>query len=100
MGECFEFRDAFPLIQEAIEELCQQNGEAKHDAIVQELMKHPVGSLVVETAVARCPQRTKKSIASNMVQWLSQQYTSGTLSDFEARFRRQKIDRRWAYLRR
>jgi hypothetical protein len=60
----------------------------------------PQQALVVEAAVARCPQRTKKSIASNMVQWLSQQYTTGTLSEFEARFKRQKIDRRWAYLRR
>jgi hypothetical protein len=100
MGECFEFLDAFPPIQEAVEELCQRNGEAKHNEIVQELMKHPVGVLVGEAAVARCPQRTKKSIASNMVQWLSQQYTTGTLSEFEARFKRQKIDRRWAYLRR
>jgi hypothetical protein len=65
MGECFEFLDAFPPIQEAVEELCQRNGEAKHNEIVQELMKHPVGVLVVEAAVARCPQRTKKSIASN-----------------------------------
>jgi hypothetical protein len=98
MGKCFEFRDAFPPIQQAIEDLCQRNGDAKHDAIVQELMDHPVGALIVEAAVARRPQRTKEWIASNMVQWLSKQYTTGTLSDFEARFKRQKIDRRWAYL--
>jgi hypothetical protein len=97
MVECFEFRDAFPPIQDVIEELCRRSGEAKHRAIVKELLKHPGGSLVIEDAVARCECRTKESMASNMVQWLSKQYTSGKLSDFETRFKRQKVDRCWAY---
>jgi hypothetical protein len=97
MGDCFEFRDAFPPIQDVIEDLCLRNGEASHDAIVKELMNHRGGFLVIEDAISRCPQRTRQSIASNMVAWLSKQYKSGELNDFEARFKRQKINRRWAY---
>jgi len=97
MGRCFEFRDAFPPIQEAIEELCQRSGKAKHDAIVVELIEHKRGSLVVQDALARCPEYTKESMAGNMVQWLSQQYTSGQLNNFEVRFKRRKINQSWAY---
>ncbi len=100
MGECFEFRDAFPPIQDVIEELCQRNGEATHDAIVSELIKHKTGSLVVEDAVARCPQRNKESMASNMVQWLSQQYKKERLRDFRDRFERRQINKKWAYAHR
>jgi hypothetical protein len=100
MGKCFEFRDAFPPIQDVIEELCERIGEAEHETIVDGLTKHKRGSLVVEEAVARCPEHTKESIAGNMVQWLSQQYTSGRLSSFETRFKRRKINQTWAYSRR
>ena len=100
MGECFEFRDAFPPIQDVIEELCQRNGEATHDAIVSELIKHKTGSLVVDDAVTRCPQRDKESMASNMVQWLSQQYKKERLRGFRDRFERRQIDKKWAYTRR
>jgi hypothetical protein len=100
MGKCFEFRDAFPPIQDVIEELCQRTGEADHDAIVTELIKHKLGSLVVEEAVARCPEHTKENIAGNMVDWLSKEYKMGRLSDFEARFKRRKLNKTWAYSRR
>ena len=99
MGKCFEFRDAFPPIQDLINELCQRNGEAEHDAIVRELIIHKHGALVVEAAIARCPEHTKESMASNMVQWLSQQYTRKRLSNFEAQFKRRKINQSWAYSR-
>ena len=68
MGKCFEFRDAFPPIQDVIDELCPGGGEAEHDGIVSELMRHPKGSLVIEDALARYPQGTQEWIASNMVQ--------------------------------
>ena len=100
MGECFEFRDAFPPSQDVIEALCQRNGEATHDAIVRELIRHKTGSLVVEDAVARCPQRNKEGMASNMVQWLSQQYEKEPLRDFRDRFERRQINKKWAYARR
>jgi hypothetical protein len=100
MGKCFELRDAFPPIQDVIEELCQRNGEAGHAAIVNELIKHKAGSLVVNAAVARCSEHTKKSVAGNMGEWFSQKYTSGQLSDFEGRFKRREINRSWAYSRR
>lgn len=100
MGERFEFREAFPPIRDVIEELCERNGEATHDAIVRELIKHKTRSMVVENAIVRCPGRSKESIAGKMVQWLSQQYTVGRLHEFEARFKRRKINQSWAYSRR
>jgi hypothetical protein len=100
MSKCFEFRDAFPPIEDAIEELCQRDGEAKHDAVVEELIKHKQGSLVVEDAVTRCLEHGKKLMASIMVQWFSQQYPRHRLKGFEARFKRRQIDESWAYSRR
>jgi hypothetical protein len=75
MGKCFEFRDAFPPMEDVIEELCQRNAEARHDTIVNEFIKNKQGFLVVEAASARCPEHTRESMASNMLQWFSQQYT-------------------------
>src|SRR5271165_5416897 len=100
MGKCFEFEDAFPPIQDVIEELCQRTGEATYRAIVEELIEHPQGSRIIELAVGRCPGRTKESMAGKMVQWLSQQYTEKGLGDFEKRFQRRKYKGTWAYSRR
>jgi hypothetical protein len=61
MGKCFEFRDAFPPIQDVIEELCQRNAEAEHGTIVKELIRHKQGSLIVEDAVSRCVKHTRAS---------------------------------------
>jgi hypothetical protein len=98
MGKYWEFRNAFPLVEMAIEQLCQQTGEAEHKAIVVELLSRQQPSDLIELAVRRCRQKhTREKIASNMVAWLSQQYTRGRLSDFSARFRRRKRGGNWAY---
>jgi len=97
---CFKCKDAFPFIQEVIERLCQQCGEADHDAIVDELMKHPEASEIIQLAVMRCPHFGKRGITSNMVQWMSQHYTEGRADAgvFEERFQRHKDSRgHWAY---
>ena len=97
---CFTCEEAFPFIQEVIERLCQQFGEAEHDAIVDNLMSHPEASGVVELAVVRCPHFSKRAITSNMVQWMSQHYTAGheDADVFAERFQRHKDSRgRWIY---
>lgn len=97
---CYACKDAFPHIQEIIEQLCQRAGEAEHGAIVDELMKHPQASGIIEIAVGRCPEYNRQWIASNMVQWFSQHYTMERrgLRDFEARFQRRKDSHdNWAY---
>lgn len=98
--KCFTCEEAFPFIQEVIERLCQQFGEAKHDAIVNNLMRHREASGIIELAVVRCPQFSKRGITSNMVQWMSQHYTEGheDAAVFADRFQRHKDSRgRWAY---
>jgi len=99
MGECYECKDAFPYIDEVIRQLCQRSGEAEHDAIVDELMKHPEASGIIERAIDRCPKRTRLRIAGNMVAWLSQHYTMDREDalDFQDRFKRRKHKGRWAY---
>ena len=66
MGEYFTHKDVFPLIQDVIEQLCERTGEAKHDAIVDELMRHQQGFRVIELAVGRGSKLTKKEMASNL----------------------------------
>jgi len=98
--KCYACKDAFPHVREVIEKLCQRTGEAKHDAIVSELMKHPEASGLIELAVGRCPKISKLRIASNMVQFLSQHYTRNLVDarDFQDRFDRRKDERGdWAY---
>jgi hypothetical protein len=100
MGQCYECKDAFPYIQEVIESLCQRSGEAEHDAIVDELMKHPEASGIIGRATERCPKLTRLRIASNMVQFMSQHYTMDREDavDFQERFRRRKDSAGdWAY---
>jgi hypothetical protein len=98
MGDCFELADVFPVIEEVIGDLCRRDGQATHQAIANELMKHKHGALLVEAGLTRRPDRTSKWIASNMAQWFSKKYTDGELGSFEARFMRRKINRAWAYL--
>jgi hypothetical protein len=98
--KCFTCEKVFPFIQEVMERLCKQFGKAEHDAIVDESMRHPEPSGIVELAVARCPHLSKRGITSNMVQWMSQHYTQGheDADVFAERFQRHKDSRgRWAY---
>jgi hypothetical protein len=99
-GNCFTCKDVFPFIQEVIERLCQQFGEAEHDAIVDKLMRHPEASGIIDSAVVRCSHFSKREIASNMVQWMSQHYTEGHADAdvFAESFQRHKDSRgRWVY---
>jgi hypothetical protein len=83
-----------------MERLCQQFGKAEHAAIVDELMRHPEASGIVELAVVRCPHLSKQRITSLMVQWMSQHYTEGfeDADVFAERFQRRKDSRgNWAY---
>ena len=98
MGDCYECKDAFPYVEKIIQQLCQQTGEAEHDAIVSELMKHPEASGLIEIAVGRCPHLSKLRIASNMVQFLSQHYTldRADATDFYERFQRRQLKGSWA----
>ena len=93
MGKCFELPDVFPVIEDVIRDLCQRDGEAPHEAIVNDLMKHKRGSILVKAAVVRCPDQPYELVASNMVQWFSQQYTVGELKPFAARFKRRKLNK-------
>ena len=97
MGQCFELKDVFPLVEEVIQQLCRLVGEAEHDAIVAELMKHEQASVLLGLAVRRCPKQNREWIAGNMVAWLSRYYTEGRIGDFAARFKRREHKGSWAY---
>jgi hypothetical protein len=99
MGKCYEIAFVFQFIEEIIETLCQQSGEAEHDAIVSELLKHPEASVIIEIAVAKCPERDPEWIAANMVAWMSQHYTTDRtdMLVFQQRFQRREHRGSWAY---
>ncbi len=92
MGACFEQKDIFPSIQQAIERLCNQKGEAFHEEIIDELLSEPEASVVIERAVLRCPEHSRRGMAGIMVAWLSQRYGSrpSDLGDFSRRFERRE----------
>lgn len=99
MGACFEHKDIFPSIQEIIERLCKQTGEANHEAIVVELLNDPEASAVINRAVQQRPKRNRLWFAGNMVAWLSKGYSSdgNDLSDFYRRFKREKRKGSWPF---
>ena len=100
-GKCFMQKDIFPFIEEVIEDLCIQSGKASHAAIVLELLKHTQASAIVERAIKRCPKFDPEWMAGNMVDWLSAYYgTRKDLIDFHLRFRREKENDCWTYIRR
>ncbi|MGI0134920.1 MAG: hypothetical protein ACREBW_08200, partial [Candidatus Micrarchaeaceae archaeon] len=74
MGACSEQKDIFPSIQRAIERLCNRKGEAFHEEIIDELLSEPEGSVVIDRAVLRCPEHSRRGMAGIMVAWLSQRY--------------------------
>jgi len=90
MGACFDQKDIFPSIQQAIERLCKRKGEAFHEEIIDELLTDPEASAVIDRAVLRCPEHSRRGMTGIMVAWLSQRYSSrpGDLGDFSRRFER------------
>ena len=101
MGKCYEQKDIFPPIQEAIERLCKRKGEANHENIIDELLMDPEASGIINRAVGRCPKRNPQWMAANMVAWLSKRYDDSDrddLSGFHQRFKREKRKGSWAYL--
>lgn len=89
--KCYRCKDAFPYLMTVMEQLCQRNGEAAHDAIVEGLMKHPDASAFIEQAVGRCSHLSKLHVVSNMVQFMSQHYT---MDIKDADVFRKRFDRR------
>lgn len=92
----FTHIDIFPIIAAIIEsQFARVNNYVVHDAIVNELLKHPEA----EPFLASCPKdesRTSTWWAHNMVAWFSKVFTEGR-SDWNDRFERLKIDGKWAY---
>jgi hypothetical protein len=99
VGHCFDQKDIFPSIQEAIERLCKREGEAVREAIVDELLKDPEAAGIIDRAIGLCPKFKRRWIAGNTVDWLSVWYDkdSADLSAFYHRFNREKRDGIWAY---
>ncbi len=96
-GACFTQQDVFPLIAQAIENLCEREGRAQHSKIVSELLANPDASAMVASPVAKCPHISEPGMAGNMVAWFSQRY----LPEYAMRFERHKgPDRRYVYVRR
>jgi hypothetical protein len=75
VGRCFEQKHIFPAIQEAIERLCNQRGEAKHEAIIDELLEDSEASAVVDQAILRCPEFKRRAMVGLMIAWFSQRYS-------------------------
>jgi hypothetical protein len=100
MGKCFKQKDIDPSIKETIERLCHLDGEARHQAIVDELLKDPDASGIVDRAVQRCPDWNQRMMAGNMIDWLSARYEfrPEDLGEFSYRFaRRKNEDGTWTY---
>lgn len=87
---CFEQKDIFPCIEEAIERLCRLKGQAVHADIIQELLADPEAAGIIDAAVRRCPDHTERWMAGNMVAWLSQCYTTrpASLGQFSSHYDR------------
>jgi len=100
VSTCFEQKDIFPSIQEAIGRLCKQSGVANHEEIIDELLRDPEASGIIDRAVRRCPKLKRRWIAANMLAWLSMRYEPDRddLSDFHQRFKREKHRGSWSYL--
>ncbi len=92
MGACFEQKDIFPSIEQAIARLCDQEGEAFHEEIINELLREPEASVVIDRTVLRCPEHSRRGMAGIMVAWLSQRYSTrpSDLGDFSRRFERRE----------
>jgi len=85
-------KDIFPPIQEAIERVCKRKGEALHEEIVDELLKDPEACSVIDRAVQQRSDGDRRSMAANMIAWLSQKHTTrpGNLGEFSRRFDKRK----------
>jgi len=99
VGECFEQKDIFPSIEEAIERLCLREGKAVREAIIDELLNDPEAAGIIDRAIGRCPRLRRRWIAGNTVDWLSVWYDkdSADLSAFYQRFKRERPNGIWTY---
>lgn len=92
----FTHNEVFPIIAAIIEsQFAQLRDYVTHDAIVDTLLKQPEA----EPLLASCPKdesRTTRWWAHNMVAWFSKVFTDGK-SDWNSRFKRLKINKKWAY---
>jgi hypothetical protein len=92
----FSHDEVFPIIAEVIEsEFAESRDYVSHDRIVDALLKHKEA----EPIIASCPQDKSKPAswwAHCMVAWFSKVFTDGR-SDWDARFKRNKIGGKWAY---
>lgn len=105
MGECFEQDNIFPIIQDAIRQVCeaktinQGNDDtdfALHEEIAHALLAHEDGHAEIRAAIQRCPHHSETWMADNMIQWWSQRYTTRS-NEWSSLFHRKKIHGSWAY---
>jgi hypothetical protein len=95
----FSHTEVFPRIAAIIEGLSSPSQRyVPHREIVDGLILDPDLGPDLERLESRDPQhKDKKWWASNMVQWLSQRVTVGTIPEDYANLERAKIKGSWAY---
>ncbi len=96
MSKSFRQNDVFPLIHRLITDRTHKGSAfIGHADLVEALLYSAEGNAIVAFAKENSKLDTR-GVASNMVAWFSQRYTTGE-NQFRELLERKKIDGRWAY---
>ncbi|MDX2231109.1 MAG: hypothetical protein NW220_15845 [Leptolyngbyaceae cyanobacterium bins.349] len=67
--------EAFPVIEQVVKNLCQQNGSADRDQIASALINDPSGKRLIQRGL-QGSDRSAFRVAGNIVDWFSAELTS------------------------
>jgi hypothetical protein len=96
VSKSFKQSDVFPLIHRLITDRTFKGGAfIGHADLVEALLESAEGQAIVATAKESSKLDTR-GVASNMIAWFSQRYTTGE-NQFSELLERKKIEGRWAY---
>jgi hypothetical protein len=97
MGTYFSHDEVFPIISRVITARYGETGEyVRHAEIAERLLRDPDVGRILDNAVSAGARQKRRTLASTMVAWFSQQITQGS-NAWAAYFDRTRVDGRYAY---